>query len=98
MHLLALLTDMALCVNSATVGLQAGRQVADSSTGRMEVPLMVFCAFVRVSAFVLIYNGLLSIGVFLENPLDNDFISLPELAYQVRPPPPPRTLGSTPHH
>ena len=35
-HLLALLTDMALCVNSATVGLQAGRQVADSSTGRME--------------------------------------------------------------
>ena len=82
-HLLALLTDMALCVNSATVGLQTGRQIYDPSTLRAELPLLAICAFVRVASFVLIYNGLLAISVHLENPLGDDPADLPALAYQV---------------
>ena len=62
-HLLALLTDMALCVNSATVGLQTGRSLYDHNTTHTEVPFLALCAFVRVAAFVLIYNGLLAISV-----------------------------------
>ena len=120
-HLLALLTDMALAVNSATVGLQTGRQLSDPTTLRSELPLLGICtraaaptalpsftcsdegispegtdraslraslravagAFVRVAAFVLIYNGLLAISVHLENPLGDDPADLPALAYQV---------------
>ena len=81
-HLLALLTDMALCVNSATVGLQTGRILLDY-TSRAEVPLLLICAFVRVAVFVLIYSGLLAISVHLENPLGDDPADLPALAYQV---------------
>ena len=82
-HLLALLTDMALCVNAATVGLQTGRHMNDPLTNRAEVPLLLFCAFVRVASFVLIYNGLNMISVHLENPLGDDPADLPALAYQV---------------
>lgn len=46
------------------------------------VTMIVLGWVVQVAAYPLIYNGLLSIGVGLENPLQNDFISLPELAYQ----------------
>ena len=62
---------MALCVNSATVGLQTGRILLDY-TSRAEVPLLLICAFVRVAVFVLIYSGLLAISVHLENPLGDD--------------------------
>ena len=37
---------------------------------------------IQVLAYPLIYNGLLSIGVALENPLGNAFMDLPTLAYQ----------------
>ena len=37
---------------------------------------------IQVLAYPLIYNGLLSIGVALENPLGNAFMDLPILAYQ----------------
>ena len=74
---------MALCVNSATVGLQTGRQLHDHSTHRAEMPLLALCACVRVASFVLIYKGLLAISVTLENPLGDDPADLPALAYQV---------------
>lgn len=82
-HLLAILTDLALCVNSATTGLQAGHQFADKLTTRTELPLLAFAAVVRIASFVCIFNGLLSISVHLENPLGDDPADLPALAYQV---------------
>lgn len=97
-HLLALLTDLALCVNAATVGLQTGRQLYDPSTLRTELPLLAICAVVRVSSFVLIYSGLLATSVHLENPLGDDPADLPALAYQVEPSRAHTTACSAPCH
>ena len=80
-HLLALLTDLALTVNAATVGLSTGRDLRDDSTLRGEVLLLLLCAFMRVAAFVLVFNGLLAVAVVLDNPLGDDSADLPALAY-----------------
>lgn len=81
-HLLALLTDLALIVNAATVGLSAGRDVHDVHTMRGEVSLLLLCAFLRIASFVLVFNGLLAVAVVLDNPLGDDPADLPALAYQ----------------
>lgn len=92
-HLLAMLTDLALAVNAMYVGLHTGRQLLVphapgelppwQSEAAVNVALLLFFAAVRVAAFTLIYNGLLGIGVTLDNPLGDDSGDLPGLAYQV---------------
>ena len=80
-HLLALLTDLALIVNAAAVGLSVGRDLQDADTHRAEVMLLLLCAFLRIGAFVLVFNGLLAVAVVLDNPLGDDSADLPALAY-----------------
>jgi len=80
-HLLALLTDLALTVNAATVGLQAGRGIYAKETTAAEVPLLLATAFFRIASFVLVFNGLLAVAVQLDNPLGDDPADLPALAY-----------------
>ena len=82
-HLLSLITDVALSVNAATVGLQTGRHLLGAEAARAEAPLIIACALVRVTAFVLCIGGLLSIGVHLDNPAGDDASDFPALAYQV---------------
>eukprot|EP00908_Phaeocystis_cordata_P026180 Transcript_865.p1 GENE.Transcript_865~~Transcript_865.p1 ORF type:complete len:493 (+),score=222.21 Transcript_865:96-1574(+) len=99
-HLLAVLTDLALAVNAMYVGLHTGRQLFVSrhceaaqggaacetpwqSESHLNVLLLVGFAGVRVAAFTLIYNGLLGIGVSLDNPIGDDPADLPGLAFQV---------------
>ena len=75
------------------VGLHTGRQLFVPhepggappwlSEARVNVVLLVAYAGVRVATFTLIYNGLLGIGVTLDNPLGDDAGDLPGLAYQV---------------
>ena len=38
-------------------------------------------AFLRIAAFVLVFNGLLAVAVVLDNPLGDDSADLPALAY-----------------
>ena len=93
-HLLAILTDLALAVNAMYVGLHTGRQLfVPHPGGALEAPwrteshlnvvLLLGFAAVRVAAFTLIYNGLLGIGVSLDNPIGDDPADLPGLAFQV---------------
>lgn len=97
-HLLAVITDVALLVNAVSVGLHTGRQLASTShcagqpspcaaalfvESRLNVCVLVLLAAVRVAAFTLIYNGLLAIGISLDNPIGDDPADLPGLAYQV---------------
>ena len=77
------MTDVALFVNSASVGLQAGRQLVELETGFAEAPLIVISTFVRNASFVLMCTGLLAIGAQLDNPMGDDPSDLPALAYQV---------------
>ena len=96
-HLLAILTDLALVVNAMYVGLHTGRQLLVPSTkhpeafgeapwrteSRINIVLLLGFAAVRVAAFTLIYNGLLGIGMSLDNPIGDDPADLPGLAFQV---------------
>ena len=82
-HLLAIMTDLALAVNAATCGLQAGRDLNDSDTQYHEVPLLLLTAWLRVAVVVVIFNGLLAVGSELDNPLGDDPADLPALAFQV---------------
>jgi len=82
-HLLFVITDVALAVNSATCGLQAGRHLLAAETAHAEAPLILICAFVRVTSFVMSISGLLAIGVHLDNPMGDDPVDFPALAYQV---------------
>lgn len=85
LHLLSTITDVALALNSAAVGVQAGRYLtaAPERLLQAEVPLHLLCAFVRVASFVLISSGLLSIGVQMDNPMGDDPGDFPALAHQV---------------
>jgi hypothetical protein len=108
LHLLALITDVALGVNAMAVGLHTGRQLASTAHCRhqqtpnigegdaealcraaifsespINLALLIGLAAVRVAAFTFIYNGLLGIGVALDNPLGDDPCDLPGLAFQV---------------
>ena len=56
------MTDLALAVNAATCGLQAGRDLNDSDTQYHEVPLLLLTAWLRVADDVVIFNGLLAVG------------------------------------
>ena len=85
LHLLSIITDITLAVNSATVGVQTGRHLLQPSTrvSRAEAALVVGCALLRVVTIVLIASGLLVIGVQLDNPMGDDPGDFPALAYQV---------------
>ena len=80
-HLLSLITDVALVVNALSVGVHTGRQLGND-IGWVSMLLLVVIGLMRVAAFTLVYNGLLGIGISLDNPLGSDPADLPGLAYQ----------------
>ena len=67
-HLLSLITDLALAVNAVHVGTSAGRTLAMEAHTPLNTVLMVMVQLLRVAAFTLIYQGLLGIGIALDNP------------------------------
>ena len=56
-------------------------RIHDTNGTRAEVVLLLICAFLRIAAFVLVFNGLLAVAVVLDNPLGDDSADLPALAY-----------------
>jgi len=87
-HLLSMITDVSLMVNSIYVGIHTGRELQDdkmrwSGSHLFNVGLLIAFAALRVASFALIYVGLLAIGAALDNPMGGDPADLPELAYQV---------------
>ena len=65
-HLLSLITDLALAVNAVHVGTSAGRTLAMEAHTPLNTVLMVMVQLLRVAAFTLIYQGLLGIGIALD--------------------------------
>ena len=82
-HLLSLITDLALAVNAVHVGTSAGRTLAMEAHTPLNTVLMVMVQLLRVAAFTLIYQGLLGIGIALDNPCGDDPTDMPGLAFQV---------------
>ena len=80
-------------VNAIDVGINTGRELLNdqdcagvascASANQFNAWLLMAFGAIRVATFTVIYNGLLSIGATLDNPLGNDPADLPGLAYQV---------------
>ena len=84
-------------MNAVDVGINTGRELIQdpealaacaggvdcASAHRFNTSLLLAFGALRVATFTIIYNGLLSIGATLDNPLGNDPVDLPGLAYQV---------------
>ena len=65
------------------VGTSAGRTLAMEAHTPLNTVLMVMVQLLRVAAFTLIYQGLLGIGIALDNPCGDDPTDMPGLAFQV---------------
>jgi hypothetical protein len=67
-------------VNAIAVGATVGEQLNGSTS--FNAVLLVTFGLLRVAAFTLVYNGMLSISVIIENPLGTDEADFPARAYQ----------------
>ena len=67
-HLLSIIVDVAMCVNAMSVGVHHGREFWGSGSVASAVSLCII-GLLRVLVFTVVYNGLIGLGICLDNPL-----------------------------
>ena len=82
MHLLSLIVDTALVLNALYVGCDLAHQFHNTDLNIITWFLVFVIGMLRIAIFTIMYEGLIAIGVVLEDPFGTDESDLPALAFQ----------------